>query len=70
MEYFRAKKLVENGYVAVSVNYRLSAEAVFPAAVHDVKAAIRFIKANADKYAINPNKIGTWGHLPEEIFLP
>ncbi|MEM6735485.1 MAG: alpha/beta hydrolase [Bacteroidota bacterium] len=61
MEYFKAKKLVENGYVAVSVNYRLSGEAVFPAAVHDVKAAIRFIKANADKYAINPNKIGTWG---------
>ena len=37
-------KLVENGYVAVSMNYRLSGEAIFPAAVQDCKAAVRFFK--------------------------
>jgi acetyl esterase/lipase len=61
MEATNAAKLVSNGYVAISINYRLSGEAVFPAAVHDCKAAVRFIRANASTYRINPNKIGTWG---------
>lgn len=61
MEATNAAKLVKNGYVAISINYRLSGEAVFPAAVHDCKAAVRFIRANASTYKINPNKIGTWG---------
>ncbi|MEM8935609.1 MAG: alpha/beta hydrolase [Pseudomonadota bacterium] len=61
MDYNHAKLLVENGYVAISINYRLSGEAVFPAAVHDCKAAIRFIRANADKYKIDPDKMGAWG---------
>jgi len=61
MEATNAAKLVANGYVAISINYRLSGEAVFPAAVHDCKAAVRFIRANANTYRINPNKIGTWG---------
>ncbi|MEO0526155.1 MAG: alpha/beta hydrolase [Bacteroidota bacterium] len=56
-----AEALVENGYVAVSINYRLSGEAVFPAAVHDCKAAIRFLKANATTYRINASNIGSWG---------
>jgi len=43
------------------INYRLSGEAVFPAAVHDCKAAVRFVRANASTYKINPNKIGSWG---------
>ena len=60
-EYTIAKKLVENGYVAVPINYRLSGEAVFPAAVHDCKAAIRFIRANAKKHKVDPEKIGVWG---------
>lgn len=60
-EYDLAKQLVFNDFVAVCVNYRLSGEAVFPAAVHDVKSAIRFIKGNAKKYTINPNRIGSWG---------
>ena len=60
-EYSLAKKLVSNGYVAICVNYRLSGEATFPAAVHDIKAAIRYIRGNAKKYTINPHKIGTWG---------
>lgn len=49
------------GYAVVSVNYRLSAEAVFPAAINDVKAAIRFIRANADTYKINPDQVALWG---------
>ena len=39
--------MLERGYAAVSINYRLSREAIFPALMHDVKAAIRWIKANA-----------------------
>lgn len=51
----------DRGYAVVTVNYRLSQEAKFPAAVEDVKAAIRFIKANASTYHLNPNKIAVWG---------
>ena len=60
-EYSLAKQLVANGYVAICVNYRLSGEAIFPAAVHDLKASIRFVRGNAKKYNIDPNKIGSWG---------
>lgn len=52
---------VNHGYVVVTVDYRLSDEAIFPAAISDVKAAIRFIKANAQQYNLNPDKIVTWG---------
>jgi acetyl esterase/lipase len=52
---------LEHGYAVVSINYRLSAEAIFPAAINDVKAAIRFIRANASTYHINADKIALWG---------
>lgn len=52
---------VNRGYAVVSINYRLSGEAVFPAAVNDCKAAIRYIKANAEKFNLNADKIGVWG---------
>jgi acetyl esterase/lipase len=52
---------VNRGYAVVSINYRLSSEAIFPAAVNDCKAAIRFIKANAEKYNLNPDKVAVWG---------
>lgn len=55
------KALTANGYVAVSINYRLSGEAQFPAQVQDVKAAVRYLRANAATYRINPDKIGSWG---------
>jgi acetyl esterase/lipase len=51
----------ERGYAVVSINYRLSGEALFPAQINDVKAAIRFIRANASKYNLNPDKIAVWG---------
>jgi acetyl esterase/lipase len=53
--------LAEHGYVAVTVTYRLAPRYQFPAAVHDVKAAVRWMRANADKYNIDPDRIGTTG---------
>ena len=51
----------EYGFVGVSAEYRTSNIAVFPAAVHDCKAAIRWLRARADKYNIDPQKIGVSG---------
>jgi acetyl esterase/lipase len=53
--------VAEGNYVGASVNYRLSGEATWPAQIHDCKAAIRWIRANAAKYGIDPDKIGVWG---------
>jgi acetyl esterase/lipase len=52
---------LKGGYAVVSINYRLSGEAIFPAQIQDVKAAIRFVRANAAKYKLNPDKLATWG---------
>ncbi len=49
------------GYAVVAVNYRLSWEAKFPAQVHDVKAAVRWIRANASPYHLDPARIAAWG---------
>jgi acetyl esterase/lipase len=54
-------QLAEQGYVAVTVTYRLAPKYQFPAAVHDVKAAVRWMRANAEKYNVDPNRIGTTG---------
>ena len=56
-----ATRLTEHGYAAASVNYRLSREATFPAQIHDCKAAIRWLRANAGKYNLDPKRIGVWG---------
>lgn len=53
--------LSAKGYVVVSVSYRFAGEAPFPAAIQDVKAAIRFLKANAGPYHLDPNRGMTWG---------
>ncbi len=52
---------LQQGYAVVSINYRLSHEAIFPAQINDVKAAIRYIKANAATYQLNKQKIALWG---------
>lgn len=52
---------LNRGYAVVSINYRLSGEAIFPANIYDVKAAVRFIKANAEKFSLDKNKIAAWG---------
>jgi acetyl esterase/lipase len=48
-------------YAAVSINYRLSDEALWPAQIHDCKAAIRWVRANASKYHLDPDRIGVMG---------
>lgn len=49
------------GYATASLNYRLTGDAIFPAAVQDVKAAVRFLRANAAKYGLDPTRFAVWG---------
>jgi acetyl esterase/lipase len=56
-----AIKLAQHGYVAVTVSYRLAPKFQFPAAVHDTKAAVRWLRANAAKYKVDPDRIGVTG---------
>jgi len=53
--------LLSRGYVVASINYRLSSEALFPAQIFDCKAAIRFLRAHALEFGVNPDRIGVWG---------
>jgi acetyl esterase/lipase len=48
-------------FVGVSIAYRLSGEAKWPAQLHDCKAAIRWLKANAERLNIDPDRIAVWG---------
>lgn len=50
------------GYVVANMNYRLVQEAAMPACIEDVQAAVRWLKDNAQKLGIDPNRIGTYGH--------
>ena len=54
-------RLAEKSYVAVTVSYRLAPKYPFPAAIHDTKAAVRWLRANAKKYNIDPDRIGVTG---------
>ena len=54
-------KLAERGYVAATISYRLAPQFQFPAAVHDTKAAVRWMRANARKYKVDPERIGVTG---------
>jgi acetyl esterase/lipase len=49
------------GYAVASVGYPLSGDTIFPAQLHDVKAAIRWLRAHADRYALDPDRIVVWG---------
>ena len=53
--------LAERGYVAATITYRLAPAYQFPAAVHDCKAAVRWLRANAAKYHVDPTRIGAMG---------
>ncbi|MGN1023496.1 MAG: alpha/beta fold hydrolase [Lachnospiraceae bacterium] len=55
------QKGLDEGYAVVSVDYRKSSEAVFPAALSDVKAAVRYVRANADTYGFDTDNITIWG---------
>jgi len=56
-----AQRLAQAGYAAFTVEYRLSTEALYPAAIQNVKTALRWIHANAKKFNINPDKIAVLG---------
>ena len=53
--------MAARGYVVAAVSYRFSGEAPFPAAVQDVKAAIRWLRANAPRYRVDPARFVTFG---------
>lgn len=55
-QYMRA-----NGYAVATINYRLAQEATFPAALCDVKAAVRYLRANADQYGYDADRFAIWG---------
>lgn len=57
----RAVGALSRGYALVSVEYRLSGEAIWPAQIEDCKAAVRWTRANAGKYGFDPDRIGAWG---------
>ena len=55
------RRLAKRGYVAVTISYRLSPRHKWPAHIHDCRAAIRWLRANADRYGIDPGQIGAMG---------
>ncbi|MFN3161532.1 MAG: alpha/beta fold hydrolase [Rubinisphaera brasiliensis] len=56
-----AQALADRGFVAATISYRLSGEESFPAAIHDCKAAVRFLRAHADEYGVDADNIGAIG---------
>ncbi len=52
---------LKKGYAIVCVNYRLSGESIFPSQIYDCKAAIRFIRKNAQRYKLDGGRIAVWG---------
>jgi acetyl esterase/lipase len=61
MEIPMAQLLASHGYIAATVEYRLSPEALYPAALIDLKAAIKWLRANSNKYYIDTNKFALYG---------
>ncbi len=53
--------LLQHGFVIAAVQYRLSGQAIYPAAIQDCKAAVRWLRANAKKYNLDPEHFGAWG---------
>ncbi len=56
-----AMMLATKGYFTASIEYRLSSEAKWPAQIEDCKLAVRWLRANAKKYNVDPDRIGCWG---------
>ena len=52
---------VARGYAVASIGYRLSQHAIFPAQIEDCKAAIRWLRAHAKEYNLDPQRFGVWG---------
>jgi acetyl esterase/lipase len=57
----RFLRMVDHSYAVASIEYRLSQEAIFPAQIHDCKAAVRWLRANAVQYKLDPSHIGAAG---------
>jgi len=57
-----SQSLPVEGFIVISINYRLSGEALFPAQIYDIKAAVRWIKANAGKYNFDADKVIAMGN--------
>jgi acetyl esterase/lipase len=57
----QAMALAAKGYFTASIEYRLSGEAKWPAQIEDCKLGVRWLRANAAKYNVDPDKIGCWG---------
>ncbi|MFH1315610.1 MAG: alpha/beta hydrolase fold domain-containing protein, partial [Candidatus Uhrbacteria bacterium] len=55
------QRLATDGFSVASLNFRLSGQAIWPAQIHDSKAAVRWLRANADNYNIDPDRIGVIG---------
>lgn len=53
--------LTNGGFAIASVNYRLSGEAKYPAQIQDLKAAVRWLRANARRYNLDPSRVAAWG---------
>lgn len=53
--------LCGRGYAVASIDYRLSTTAIWPAQIQDVKGAVRFLRANAAAYGLDPNRFAAWG---------
>lgn len=56
-----ARHAIATGCAMASIEYRLSAQASFPAQLHDVRAAVRFLNAHAGRYGLRPGAVGLWG---------
>uniref|UniRef100_UPI00110CA695 alpha/beta hydrolase n=1 Tax=Modestobacter excelsi TaxID=2213161 RepID=UPI00110CA695 len=68
------EQVAQAGIAVASVDYRLSGEAVWPAQLHDAKAAVRWLRSRADEVGIDPDRIASWGesaggHLAELLGL-
>ena len=57
----QAAWLATKGYAVAAIEYRVSSEALFPAQIEDCKAAVRWLRANAAKYGLDPARVGAWG---------
>lgn len=53
--------LAQRGYFCTTIEYRLTGEAIWPAQIEDCKCAIRWMRAHAKEYNVDPNRIGVWG---------
>ncbi len=59
--HYYTRRFAQRGYAAATVSYRLSGEATYPAAIHDVKCAVRWMRAHAAEYGIDPERLAAIG---------